>query len=297
MDAVYIAAPNSEHARYACLAAEAGVHVLCEKPLGVTERECLVMINACERAGVRLMTAYRLHFEAANLHALKIVRSGQIGEPRVFSSVFSYQIKDAQNIRLRRDTGGGPLHDIGIYCINAARTLFGAEPVEVQGWELQSGDERFSQVQEGICAVLRFSSGQIASFTCSFGAAATGWYQLVGTKGDVCVSPAYEYSEGLEFQVTVGERTREKKFAKRDQFAAELSYFSECILRGAAPEPSGQEGLADVRVIQAILRSIERGRAIEVRSATDVRHPSPRQRIDRPAIAREPKLVHARSAS
>ncbi len=297
IDAAYIAAPNSEHAHFARLAAAAGVHILCEKPLGVTERECLAIIEACERAGVRLMTAYRLHFEAANLKALELVRSGRIGEPRLFMSAFSYQIKDRNNIRLTRGAGGGPLHDIGIYCINAARTLFGAEPTEVQAWELRSGDDRFRQVAEGVTAVLRFSTNQIASFACSFGAAATGWYQLVGTKGDIRVDPAYEYAQGLRVRTTIDERTRTTPFAKRDQFAAELAYFSDCVLSGREPEPSGEEGLADVRVIRALQQSIQRGEALHVPPPPHVRHPSPRQQIDRPPVPREPRLVHARSAS
>lgn len=297
IDAVYIAAPNSEHAHFAREAASAGVHVLCEKPLGVTERQCLAIIDACDRAGVHLMTAYRLHFEAANLRALEVVKSGQIGEPRVFTSVFSYQIKDPDNIRLQSELGGGPLHDIGIYCVNAARTLFQAEPVEVQGWELRTGDPRFAEVAEGVSVHMRFSEGQVASFVCSFGAAATGWYQILGTKGDVCLNPAYEYAEGLSVCVTIGEKTRERQYAKRDQFAAELVYFSDCVLNKRSPEPDGWEGLADVRVIRAIEQSIQRGRALEVPPTPHVRHPSPQQRIDRPPVPREPALVHARSAS
>jgi glucose-fructose oxidoreductase len=214
IDAVYIATPNSEHAPIARLAASCGAHVLCEKPLGVTEPECIKIIEVCRRHSVKLMTAYRLHFEAANLAALEAVRSGRIGEPRVFTSVFSYQIKDDENIRLRADLGGGPLHDIGIYCINAARTVFEDEPTEAHAWSLRSGDKRFSEVDETVTAVLRFPGDRVATFTCSFGAAAAGWYQVVGTKGDVCVDPAYEYAEGLGLTVTVGERSRERRFEK-----------------------------------------------------------------------------------
>lgn len=297
IDAVYIATPNSEHLSFASVAASHGVHVLCEKPLGVTEQDCVAIIETCAVAGVRLMTAYRLHFEAANLKALEIVKSGQIGEPRIFTSVFAYQIKDRKNIRLQAELGGGPLHDIGIYCINAARTLFQAEPIEVQAWELRNGDPRFTEVQEGLCAQLRFSSGKVATFVCSFGAAATSWYQLLGTKGDIRLDQAYEYTEERTMVTTVNEKARERRFAKRDQFAAELMYFSECILNKRDPEPSGWEGLADVRVIQAVLESIRHERAVEVPATPYVRYASPRQRIDRPRVPRKPKLVHARSAS
>lgn len=297
IDAVYIATPNSEHRAMVLEAAAAGVHVLCEKPLGVTEKECTDMIAACERAGVHLMTAYRLHFEAANLKVLETIRSGAIGTPRVFTSVFSYQIKDPGNIRLRDDLEGGPLHDIGIYCINAARSVFKAEPIEAHAWRVESHDPRFKEVDETVTGMLRFPGGGIATFTCSFGIAAAGWYQVVGTKGDVCVDPAYEYSEGLHVTTTIGEKSREQAFAKRDQFAAELVYFSECVLKGREPEPSGREGLADVRVIEALEQSMKRGVPVRISPPVVVRYPTPSQRIDRPPVPREPKLVHARSAS
>jgi predicted dehydrogenase len=297
IDAIYIATPNSEHRELALEAAACGVHVLCEKPLAVTEGECIDMIRACERAGVLLMTAYRLHFEAASLKALEAIRAGTIGDPRIFTSAFSFQISDPDNIRLKRDLGGGPLHDIGIYCINAARSIFRSEPIEVQGWTLNSGDPRFREIDETVSAQLRFPNDRIATFTCSYATAATGWYQIVGTKGDIRVDPAYEYSEGLETKVTIGEKRRSHHHPKRDQFAAELVYFVRCIHEGLEPEPSGWEGLADVRVIRAIQQSIERGVSLELPPSRHVRHPTPGQRVDRPPVAREPKIINARSPS
>jgi len=297
IDAVYIATPNTEHLELVETAARLGVHVLCEKPLGVTEGECRRMIDACARGGVQLMTAYRLHFDPANLRALEVVKSGEIGEPRLFTSSFSYQIQDEDNIRLQAELGGGPLHDIGIYCINAARSLFQANPVEVHGWMIKSGDRRFREVEETVMGLLRFPGDRIAKFTCSFGLATTSWYELVGTKGSVRLDAAYEYAAPTEVTVTVDEKARTRTFAKRDQFAAELVYFSDCIRRGKQPEPSGLEGLADVRVISAILQSIRRNRPIKIKPVAAVRHPKPRQRIKRPPVPRKPKLVRATSAS
>ena len=112
-------------------AASAGMHVLCEKPMAVTEEDCRAMIQAATRHGVKLMVAYRLHFEAANLRRSSRARPGGIGEPRSFSSVFTMQVVPEQHPRSARDRGGGPLYDIGIYCINAARYLFRDEPLEV----------------------------------------------------------------------------------------------------------------------------------------------------------------------
>src|SRR3954465_924920 len=131
VDAVYIATPNSLHAEYAVRAAQAGMHVLVEKPMAVTEEQCELMAKAARDAHVKLMVAYRLHFERANLEAIEVARSGRIGEPRLFNSTFTMQVVPG-NIRVRSELGGGTLYDIGIHCINAARGLFREEPIEVR---------------------------------------------------------------------------------------------------------------------------------------------------------------------
>jgi glucose-fructose oxidoreductase len=122
IDAVYIGLPNHLHREYAVRAAEAGVNVLCEKPMAVTQEECLAMIYAAEANRVKLMIAYRLHFEKANLEAVRLVQSGKLGDPRFFSSEFAQQVVP-ENIRVTVPVvkGGGPVYDMGVYCINAAR--------------------------------------------------------------------------------------------------------------------------------------------------------------------------------
>jgi predicted dehydrogenase len=130
VDAVYLSVPNHLHCDYAVRAAKAGIHVLCEKPMAVTVAECQTMIQAARNNHIKLMIAYRLHLEPANLHAIEVVQSGQIGELRIFTSVFTQQVADG-DIRLNREVGGGTLDDIGIYCINAARYIFQSEPIAV----------------------------------------------------------------------------------------------------------------------------------------------------------------------
>src|SRR6185503_2516455 len=110
--------------------AAAGVHVLCEKPMAVTAEECERMIEACRSGGVKLMIAYRLHFDELNVGVIDLVRRGRIGEPRLFSSSFSMRVREG-NIRTQDEMGGGTLYDIGVYCINAARYLFRDEPTDV----------------------------------------------------------------------------------------------------------------------------------------------------------------------
>jgi glucose-fructose oxidoreductase len=293
IDAVYVALPNDLHHDCVLRAAGAGVHVLCEKPLALTERQCEEMIAVARRHDVRLMTAYRLHFDTATLRVLELVREGRIGDPRFLTSSFSMQVTDRRNIRLSSRRGGGPLYDLGIYCINAARSVFRDEPEEVTALQASAPDARFREVEEMTFGLLRFPGQRVATFGCSFGAADTSTYQIVGTKGDIRVEPAYEYAEGLAIRLTVGGKSSRYSFKKRDQFAPELLEFSRCILEREEAEPSGIEGLADVRVIQAMLRSAANGRAIHLPRYVEPRHPRPDQEIRRPPI-QEPELVAAR---
>jgi len=297
IDAVYIALPNDMHRDYTVRAARAGLHVLCEKPMAVTAGECEEMIRATREANVKLMIAYRLHFERANLEVAKLARSGKLGELRFFNSEFSMQVSD-DNIRLNPpDKGGGPLYDIGIYCINAARYCLGEEPVEVWATATRSSDRRFRNVDETVVATLRFQDERLANFVCSFGAADRSVYSITGTKGSVTLDPAYEYAVGLAYQLKVGERARRKKFAKSDQFAPELLYFSDCVLKDRRPEPAGEEGLADVRIIEGLLQSISIGRPVRVEMRQREQRPTLRQEIRSPAVPQEPKLVDVKPAS
>lgn len=297
VDAVYIALPNHLHREYTERAARAGVHVLCEKPMAVTEEDCLSMIRVAEENRVKLMVAYRLHFEEANLKAIELVQGGKLGDPRLFDSVFTMQVK-AGDIRLNpRELGGGPLYDIGVYCINAVRNLFGAEPMEVMAFSANKGDPRFQQSEETTTAILRFPGRErLASFTCSFNAADVSTYRVVGTQGDLVMEPAYEYGEELKQRVTVDGRSRERTFSKRDQFAPELISFSECILTGAAPEPSGWEGLADVRIIRALYRSTESGQPVTLEPFSRDARPSIQQEIRRAEVS-EPELINTEAPS
>jgi glucose-fructose oxidoreductase len=295
VDAVFIALPNSMHAEYTARAARAGVHVLCEKPMAVTADECEQMIGACRDHRVKLMIAYRLHFEEINLAVADLVRKGRIGVPKFFNSSFALTVR-AGNIRTKKSLGGGSVYDIGVYCINAARHVFRSEPTEVVAMAVNSGARRVAEIDETTAAILRFDGGRAASFVSSFNAADVGWYQVVGTRGDIFVKPAFEYAEGLGYELTIDGRTTRKRTSKHDQFAAELLYFSDCIRKNRRPEPSGEEGLQDVRIVQAIYESAETGKPVAIPPFRKPDHPSSRQRITKPGIP-EPPLVKVTSGS
>ena len=298
VDAVYLTIPNHLHREYAVRAAAAGVHVLCEKPMAVTAEDCQAMIAAANQNHAKLMIAYRLHFEAGNLEAIRLAKSGKLGELRVFTSEFAQQVSEG-NVRVNEFSarGGGPVYDMGVYCINAARYLFGSEPTEVLAVTARkNGDSRFQRVEEMSSVILRFPKDQLATFTCSFGAVDISRYALIGTKGALRADPAYEYATAIKQQVTIGDKTNSRTFPKRDQFAAQLVYFSDCILKDRQPEPSGLEGLADVRVVEAIYESARTRQPVHLPELVHRRRPDPGQEIHRPAHGK-PQIVHAQQPS
>ena len=260
------------------IAARHGVHVMCEKPMAPTEAECMQMIRACELRRVKLMIAYRLHFDTANLIAVEMVRGGEIGEPRVFSSVFSMQVREG-NTRVQPRRGSGPVYDLGIYCVNAARYLFRAEPEEVSAIKLAGSDTRFSAVDEAYAVTLRFPAERAAQFTCSFGAFDRASYQIVGTEGYLTLDNAYEYEAEMKLRVEGKHGSKQRTFGKRDQIAAEIDYFARCVREDLEPEPSGWEGLADVRILQAIHSSARFGRAVPIDPLPPRRRPHLGQEI------------------
>lgn len=297
VDAVYLALPNHMHREYAVRAAAAGVHVLCEKPMAVTSGECRAMIDAAKQNHAKLMIAYRLHFEAGNLEAIRRAKSGKLGDLRIFTSEFAQQVSGG-NVRVSEPVsrGGGPVYDMGVYCINAARYLFGSEPTEVLAVTGNNGDERFQRVEEMTSVVMRFPQECLATFTCSFGAVDISRYALIGTKGVLRADPAYEYAMAIKRQLTVAGKTKTQTFPKRDQFAAQLVYFSDCLLKDKEPEPSGLEGMADVRIVEAIYESARMKRAVHIPELHDKKRPSLSQEIHRAAHGK-PHVVHAKPPS
>jgi predicted dehydrogenase len=291
VDAVYVVSPNSIHKDHTVLAARHGVHVLCEKPLADTAVAAEEMIAACDRAGVLLMTAYRLHFEPANLKAIEVIRKGAIGEPRVMASLFTQQV-DPDNSRLDPHLGGHPLLDMGIYCVNAARYLFRAEPTEVTAFQATGSDARFAGVPEMVSAVLRFPGERLASFVCGFGEAKASAYQVLGTKGDLRLDPAFAHKGERAMAVTADGKTKETRFPDGDQIGPEIVYFSECVRKGRRPEPDGREGLIDLWIIEAIKASAQKGVAVPLQPVVDKPRPDRKQEITKPR-KEEPELVNA----
>jgi glucose-fructose oxidoreductase len=291
IDAVYLVSVNVAHKDQAMLAARHGIHVLCEKPLADSAIAAEEIVAGFDQAGVHLMTGYRLHFEKGNLHAIDVIRKGTIGEPRIMMSAFTQQV-DPDNSRLDANLGGHPLLDVGIYCVNAARYLFRAEPIEVTSFIATGSDPRFKKVPEMVSAILRFPDERLASFVCGFGEAKTSAYQVLGTKGDLRMDPAFTHTGRRQLAVTLDGKTNETEFAQSDQIAAEIVYFSDCILKDRRPEPDGREALIDLWIIEAIKSSALKGMAVPLQPVLEKPRPDKSQHIAKPPRP-EPELVNA----
>ena len=264
IDAVYIVLPNSMHAEYSVRGLKAGKHVLCEKPMSVTVAEAEQMVAAAAEAQRELMIAYRLRYEPFNKKAIELCRNGHVGQVQTISAS-NCQVVQAPNIRLSRELGGGPLGDVGVYCLNAARYLTGEEPVEVTAMSFQPKvDPRFREVPASVAWTMRFPSGVIATCDCSFNAAESRRYRVQGTEGYLQLDPAYNY-EGLQLVTMKQKQESEHHLSPVNHFAAEMDHFSECILHDKAPLTPGEEGLADMRVMAAIEEAAVTGKMTTVK--------------------------------
>jgi predicted dehydrogenase len=262
VNAVYLALPNSMRCDYAVEAARAGAHVLCEKPMAVMADECRRMIRTAQTNRIKLMVAYRLQFHPAHAKALELVRGGAIGAPKTISAQYTTRVEKAEDPRLQRRLGGGTMYDLGVTCIHAARTLFGTEPAQVMAMAARTSRRHGGDVDEGTVALIRFPDERFAHLHTSFGEEPLAALRIFGEDGWIELDNAYRHTIPVTLTLSRREHRETLSFEPTDQFAAEISYFSNCILHDRAPEPSGIEGLQDVRLVEAIYRSSRDGRPV-----------------------------------
>lgn len=266
VDVVYVVLPNAMHAEYTIRAAQAGKHVVSEKPMAVSVAECEAMIAACKKAGRKLMIGYRCHFEPYNRECIRMCRSGELGRVRTIAADHGFSIRPNQWRLDRALSGGGSLMDIGIYSINATRYLSGEEPVEVSAVEsTDRSDPRFKTVEDALTIGLRFPSGVVAECLSTY-SSAHNRYRAVGERGWLDMEPATGY-DGETLRVNLdghGPQPRTVAGRPSEQFANQLDHMSQCVLTGSEPLTPGEEGLADMRVIEAIYRSAREGRAVRL---------------------------------
>lgn len=300
IDAAYLATPNFDHVGLAVQTLEAGIHLLLEKPMAVSVAECEQMIAAGERSGAKLMVAYRLHFEPGTLKAIERIREGEIGTVRFFNSSFSQQVS-GQNHRAKHGFWAGPVADMGPYPLNMVRNVFGAEPVEVAALGVNTDPERFADESgkpfaDTVAVTLKFPDERVASFSLSYSGGDVDEYRVVGSKGDLYSKPAYQVGTSIEHELTVEKKKSTESFKTTDHFGGEMKYFSECILENNQPEPDGEEGMLDVRVLEAVEKALGTGQVQQLPLYKRKRRPDPKQ-VQKLSKVKEPELVGAHKPS
>lgn len=265
VDVVYIVLPNSMHAEYTIRAAQAGKHVLCEKPMANTPAECQAMIDACREAQRKLMIAYRLQYEPVTQKAIELARSPEaVGVIKQVTAEGGFNIGDPSQWRLNQKlAGGGSLMDIGIYALQAARYLTGEEPVEVTAISYSTpNDPRFKEVEETVEFDLRFKSGAVGSCLSSYGFGCNR-FRVYGTHGQIQSEPFLSYQGNRLWQ---GEDRQGDGLSIKqgNHFGLEMDHFAQCVLNDEAPKTPGEEGLRDVKIITAIYKAAEAGTAVKI---------------------------------
>lgn len=265
IDAVYIILPNALHAEYSIRAAQAGKHVMCEKPMAVSVAECQAMIAASKKANRKLMIGYRSRFEPYNRLAIDLAQKAYVGKTQLVTSAHGFPIRPNQWRLDKPLSGGGSMMDIGIYSLNAARYLTGENPVEVTAVQsTDKSDPRFRTVEDRIAFLLRFPSGIVADCVSSYSSAHNS-YRVSGTEGWIDMEPATSYV-GQTMRIRKGDKTEPRTIPDtgKSQFVGQLDHLSQCILENRTPIVAGEEGLADMRIIEAIYRSMKEHRPVRI---------------------------------
>ncbi len=267
VSAIYIATPQAEHAHLTIQAARAGKHVLCEKPLAATVNESAAMVEACRANGVLLMTAYRKYYEPSTVYLKQLIQSGKLGRIDVIHSAFSELHIPGISVPWLLDArmaGGGPLMDLGVYCVNTSRWLVEEDPVEVIAEAWVNDAATFREVEEGISFRLRFPSGLIVQGSSSYGAAPSSFIFVQGTKGWASLSPAFPFDEDRQLVEKIGKQPIARKFKVIDEFALEIEAFASAIQNGGTVKADGEQGHRDMVIMAAIYRSARTKKAVVI---------------------------------
>jgi predicted dehydrogenase len=261
IDVVYVVTPNALHAEHTIRAAKAGKHVLCEKPMEVSAKKAEEMIAACQAANRKLAIGYRCQFEPHHLECIRLAREKVFGDIRVIEAGFGFRIGDPTQWRLKRAlAGGGALMDVGIYALQACRYLAGGEPTEISAYETKTDPVKFREVDESITWMMKFPGGVIAYCSTTYIVSGINRFTAYAERGWFGLDPAYSYN-GLK-----GRRSDQQPLAfdQIDHFAAEMDDFARCVLENRPSKVSGEEGLRDLKALEAIYRSIAEGRSIKL---------------------------------
>jgi predicted dehydrogenase len=260
IDVVYIVLPNSMHKEYAIRTAQAGKHVIVEKPMALTTSECQEMIDACKKAGVQMAIGYRLHYEPYNMEMKRLGQEKVFGQVRLIEASLGYKTGDPNEWRLKKAmSGGGPLMNVGIYCVQASRYITGEEPISVTAQFGPITDTTlFKEVEASITWQLAFPSGAYANCSSTYNCGVDRLYASADN-GSFELSPAISYGP-FRGKTSKGELN----FPVTNQQAVQCDEISKVLLAGKQlpSHISGEEGLKDLRVMQAIYESAQTGKKV-----------------------------------
>jgi predicted dehydrogenase len=262
VDAIYNPLPNQMHVPWTIKAAEAGKHVLCEKPLSLTVAEAQTLLPVRERTGVKIGEAFMIRSYTQWVRLRELLDSGRIGKLRAVIGAFSYFNTDAKNIRNHVDSGGGALYDIGCYCIHASRYAFGGPPTRAVGLierDPEFGTDRLSS------AMLEFPDGQ-AVFTCSTQLIPHQRMHFLGTRGRIEIEIPFNAPKDRPTRLFIdetgdifGNGIVTEEFPVADQYTIQGDAFSKAVLEGGEVPVPLEDAIANMAVIEAVFRSAETG--------------------------------------
>jgi predicted dehydrogenase len=264
VDAVYIPLPNHLHAEWSKRAADAGKHVLCEKPAALDSAQTADMIDHADARGVVWMEAFMYRFHPQWGTVRRLLDEGAIGDLRAVVAVFTFTVHDPKNVRRVPEYGGGSLYDVGAYCINVSRWMFGRPPVAVSG----SAHASAEGVDEDFRAVLDFGDGGSALILSSLAQPYRHHVRLLGTEGDITVPQAFVLRPGDRVEVIhtdAAGRDVVHAIEAADEYQLEVEDFADCVLSGRAPAVvSHADTLANMRVIDALYASAASGEPVRL---------------------------------
>lgn len=261
VDVIYVVTPNGLHAEHTIKAAKAGKHVLCEKPMEATTEKCQQMIEAVKKAGRMLAIGYRCQFEANHLECRRLATEKVFGELKTIDAGFSRSITATEWRVKKALAGGGPLMDVGIYALQTCRFVSAEEPVEVTAkFGLVTDPEKFKEVEESVDWEMTFPSGLKTTCRTNYEKGDRNDFTVTAEKGTFGLKPAYSYG-GVRGARSDGQDIH---FPSKDQFAAEMDDFAQCIMNKKPSKVSGEEGLHDMKIMMAIYESARTGKTVKL---------------------------------
>jgi predicted dehydrogenase len=262
VDAVYISLPNKLHAEWTIKAANAGKHVLCEKPLATTLADVDAMIAAAKRNNIVLTEAFMYRHHPQTLKVKEIIDSGRIGEVRLVRGSFTFTLTDRGNVRVNAGLDGGSVWDVGCYPISYARTMIGAEPLEMSGMQVigESG------VDETFVGTMRFTNGAYAQFDSGFHAPFRTNMEIVGSEGVIVIPRPFKPTESETIYVgSAGDQLEPVQVSGPEHlYIGEVEDLYDAVVHGAAPRVNLQDSRNNVAAILALLQSAREGRPVKI---------------------------------